>query len=947
MNKKLPGALFALVLTVVLFAAFSLFALAVPSPDGAGACRSHPGALVTLERVPARERAPRCVPDLGGTPREIPLLTVVIGFPGLPYDDGVDWSEAIFTGEKSLAAYYTDMSFGQFAFTPAKESAAFGVGDNTNEKDRVNDGVVHVSVEAPHKDWAGEDEYPSLARALTEAIERADAAVDFASFDLNGNGFIENNELALGFVVAGYEGAASQEYEMGLDKYLWSHAWDISSIAYFYPEEGLSVPTPDGVAVSAYIAIAERLDEDTIEPISVLAHELGHYLGLPDLYDTTDNRYAEWGGFEVGNCSVMAGGSWGYDPDTGGNIPYSMDVWSRCALGWCTPETVSAPGDYEAEAQSYAENEAFSALFVPTAHEGEYYLIENRQFTKWDAGMAYFHDAGGLILWHVDDAVFEQYRENNQVNDTFHRPAVMPLYPEKASDGSYTFLGKNSSVLTNQPFFSASVWAETFGEGVLLDLPLYGEGANADKRAGRTLSGIRLLFPDDAGRTMRVRLVGEHAHALSAVAETPPTCVDSGVAAHWSCNVCGALFADESGAVPVTAEALTLPATGSHSYGGWSETTAPTCTTPGTEERVCAVCGASETREIPALGHDLLDHPGQAPTCSAIGWEAYQTCARCDYSTYKELPADPKAHVFNVTVYPPTCLDDGYTSHACRYCRYGYSTDVVPALGHDLLDHPAQAPTCSAIGWEAYQTCARCDYTTYQELPVDPEAHEFGEWSAMDRTMHARYCKWDPTHWEFGYHFWGSMTETKAPTCVSKGLMTYICAGCGFHYMEDTPELGHAPNPVPGKAATCTENGLTEGVVCERCGDTLTEQTVLPAAGHTFGEWTVSVPASVEAEGEETRVCAVCGAAETRPIPRIEKPAVTAENIGDVDGDGEVTAADARLALRAAVELEHFNEKTADIADADRDGAITAADARLILRAAVELEDRRTWLKKE
>ena len=129
--------------------------------------------------------------------------------------------------------------------------------------------------------------------------------------------------------------------------------------------------------------------------------------------------------------------------------------------------------------------------------------------------------------------------------------------------------------------------------------------------------------------------------------------------------------------------------------------------------------------------------------------------------------------------------------------------------------------------------------------------------------------------------------------------------------------------------------------------ETSRTREIAAAAGHTFGEWTVSVPASVEAEGEETRVCAVCGAAETRPIPRIETLAVTAENIGDVDGDGEVTAADARLALRAAVELEHFDEKTADIADADRDGAITAADARLILRAAVELEDRRTWLKKE
>ena len=60
---------------------------------------------------------------------------------------------------------------------------------------------------------------------------------------------------------------------------------------------------------------------------------------------------------------------------------------------------------------------------------------------------------------------------------------------------------------------------------------------------------------------------------------------------------------------------------------------------------------------------------------------------------------------------------------------------------------------------------------------------------------------------------------------------------------------------------------------------------------------------------------------------------------GDVDGRGDVTAADARAALRAAVKLSSLTGKTFDAADADRDGEITASDARIILRAAVKLED--------
>ncbi len=59
---------------------------------------------------------------------------------------------------------------------------------------------------------------------------------------------------------------------------------------------------------------------------------------------------------------------------------------------------------------------------------------------------------------------------------------------------------------------------------------------------------------------------------------------------------------------------------------------------------------------------------------------------------------------------------------------------------------------------------------------------------------------------------------------------------------------------------------------------------------------------------------------------------------GDVDGNGSVTAADARLALRKSVDLETFTDNQVKAADVDKNNAITAADARLILRASVGLE---------
>ena len=59
---------------------------------------------------------------------------------------------------------------------------------------------------------------------------------------------------------------------------------------------------------------------------------------------------------------------------------------------------------------------------------------------------------------------------------------------------------------------------------------------------------------------------------------------------------------------------------------------------------------------------------------------------------------------------------------------------------------------------------------------------------------------------------------------------------------------------------------------------------------------------------------------------------------GDVDGDGKVTSADARLALRASVNLEKLDKAALDAADVDRDGKVTSADARIILRISVNLD---------
>ena len=90
--------------------------------------------------------------------------------------------------------------------------------------------------------------------------------------------------------------------------------------------------------------------------------------------------------------------------------------------------------------------------------------------------------------------------------------------------------------------------------------------------------------------------------------------------------------------------------------------------------------------------------------------------------------------------------------------------------------------------------------------------------------------------------------------------------------------------------ATCTETGLTEGKHCSVCDEVLAAQEEVPALGHDWGEWTVSIPATPEAEGEEIRTCSRCEEEETRPLAytghRLELTGTGLENESVVWIDG-------------------------------------------------------------
>ena len=116
---------------------------------------------------------------------------------------------------------------------------------------------------------------------------------------------------------------------------------------------------------------------------------------------------------------------------------------------------------------------------------------------------------------------------------------------------------------------------------------------------------------------------------------------------------------------------------------------AATCVAPAVYYTNCDYCyhKGTDTYVDPNNGpdpnnHDLVHHDAKAPTCTEIGWDAYETCSRCDYTTYAEQPA--LNHDYQAVTVEPTCETDGYTVFTCSRCKDSYTADPTDKLGHQF-----------------------------------------------------------------------------------------------------------------------------------------------------------------------------------------------------------------------------------------------------------------------
>ena len=276
----------------------------------------------------------------------------------------------------SVADYFRDQSEGQFL---------------------LNFDVVGPVTLSKKRDYYGENDANGNETHAREFVREAvtlamSKVTDWSKYDWDDDGYVDQVMI----IYAG-EGEATG----GPKSSIWPHEWQLAT--------PLSVGNQ--LVVSTYAVANEVIaGEDnrgkTVywnEGIGGICHEFSHCLGLMDMYDTSD----EGSNYGMSYWSLMDQGSYNGD----GFCPAGYTSFERYSIGWITPTELTE--ETSVTGMRALQNATDIYRITNPANENEYYLLENRQQTKWDAELP----SSGMLVLHVD------YDENiwwyNRVNSYY------------------------------------------------------------------------------------------------------------------------------------------------------------------------------------------------------------------------------------------------------------------------------------------------------------------------------------------------------------------------------------------------------------------------------------------------------------------------------------------------------------------------------------------------
>ena len=512
-------------------------------------------------------------------------------------------------------------------------------------------------------------------------------------------------------------------------------------------------------------------------------------------------------------------------------------------------------------------------------------------------------------------------------------------------------------------------------------------GQTASSRTKYT--GSDVANADEGYKSMLLTFSHTHSYTVedksSAYVAVPATCTTENVY-YMSC-VCGSFTTEQT-------------------FGGderdahrWQHVggRAPTYDAPGyTDYEICTVCGlARNGEELPQLERPTappvptgLAAASNAPGAITVTWDAAEHATR--YDVYGMIGGDyVKIGSTAETSYTHTGLTPGesyyYKVVAVNESELG---ELASAMSAAVSAKPAAEPPAThtvtvVSGTASVSTAAKG--TTVTITASVPESKEFDRWEVVKGDITLADASKATTTFVMGdldvevkavfkdiFHTVTVTDGTASVSSATKGTTVTITAAAapegkafdkwevvkgGITLADATAnvttfvmgdldvEVKAAYKDLPSEKHSVTVTSGTADKSTAAKGETVTVTASAAPSGKAFDKWEVVKGNITLADVTSTVTTFVIGDlnVEVKAVYRDIGSSGEEGLFGDIDGDGNITAADARLALRMSVDIMHddgipFTDKQITAADVDRDGRVTGADARLLLRKAVGLE---------
>ena len=267
----------------------------------------------------------------------------------------------------------------------------------------------------------------NVSEMIAEAISGASSQVSFKDYDWDGDGKVDQVFV----LYAGYGEATG-----GPSTTVWPHE---SSLQGSVTAQGLSFYTyACGNELMTYYYGRGNIkrSKEVNMGIGVICHEFSHCLGIPDMYDT---QYT--GNPGTSSWDVMCSGSYN-GPKGIGEVPPSYTSYERNMAGWLNFTTLGNQAVDVKGMKPISDTQATAYKIVNPARPTEYFLLENRNISGWDAYVGYnnltqYLANSGLLVLHVDyNATLWNYNIINSVVDGYNDHQRMSILSASGTQGA-------------------------------------------------------------------------------------------------------------------------------------------------------------------------------------------------------------------------------------------------------------------------------------------------------------------------------------------------------------------------------------------------------------------------------------------------------------------------------------------------------------------------------